>query len=457
MSNFYAEDKDEKKEGTKSNDAAGVPSNTPPYGNNNPYNPDINYGYGRYVQELKNDRGFSYGLEDERKTVPHRGSYDMSHYEPKRKSGFSVVLIALFMIFMMALVLVGGMFVMRYINLSNSESDGVVAEDPSIPEVDPNKPTLEISDRPTTSVFETPTDGLTIPQISELVGPSVVGIVSESAYATSTGSGMFMTTDGYIITNAHVVDGDETYVITADEKQYAAQVVGKDAKTDLCVLKVEGEDFPAVEFGKSEELVRGEIAVVIGNPISLELFGSLSAGVISAVDRTISLDDRTMNLIQTDASVNPGNSGGPLINGFGQVIGIITIKLDAADYEGLGFAIPIHEAKPIIDSLINFGYVPGRPVIGITAEDVDEFYASLYDTPMGVYIHTVDEASDAFAKGLKTGDIIIEINGKEIKTMVELNEEKDKFKSGESLTMTIYREGTVFEVDIVLMEAQRDE
>lgn len=299
-----------------------------------------------------------------------------------------------------------------------------------------------------------PGEELTIPQISQKLQPSVVGIVASAMQGSASGTGIIMNEEGYIITNAHVVDGaQQLKVVLHDQQSYAARLVGSDAKSDLAVIKIEAKNLKAAEFGDSSKLVVGELAVAIGNPYGLDLAGSVTAGIISALDRTITVEDRQMHVLQTDASINPGNSGGPLINKYGQVIGINSIKIGAAsNAEGLGFAIPINEAKPYIDSLIKNGYIKDRPIIGITGQDINEALSEYYNMPQGVYVRTVTANTDAAAKGIRPFDIIIKADGVEIKNMTELNAQKDKHKAGETMTLTIWRGGKTFDVKIVLGE-----
>lgn len=297
---------------------------------------------------------------------------------------------------------------------------------------------------------------LSVSQIAKKVTPSVVGVLSQirdSFGQTATGSGIVMSEDGYIITNNHVIQGASSIkVVLNDGNQYTAKVVGADAKTDLAVLKIDAKGLTYAEFGNSDALEVGELAVAIGNPAGLELQGTVTSGIISAINRDITVEDRVMTLIQTDASINPGNSGGPLVNKYGQVIGVNTIKLGVSYYEGIGFAIPSNTFKPIIDELIANGYVKGRPMIGITGRDIDEQTASAYEVPMGVYIQFVDPGSDSYAQGLKGGDIIVAINDQKITNMAELNKIKDKHKAGESIKLTIYRDGKNLTVSIKLSE-----
>ncbi len=297
---------------------------------------------------------------------------------------------------------------------------------------------------------------LSVPEIAEKVNPSVVGIESTSYEGTGVGTGIILTNDGYIVTNNHVIEGGTKITVTLhNQNVYEATVIGTDAKTDLAVLKIEStEAITPAEFGNSDDLEVGELAIAIGNPGGLELQGTLTGGYISAINRDIVVEDRTMTLIQTDAAINPGNSGGPLINKYGQVIGINTIKISASDVEGLGFAIPINDALEIVDELITNGYVTGRPAIGISGTEINEFTASINNVPQGVYVSTVDTRADAYEKGLKSGDIITGINGVEVKTMTDINDVKEGMEAGETITITVYRDGNYYDVDIMLMDEQ---
>jgi len=317
---------------------------------------------------------------------------------------------------------------------------------------DENLPTLDIKDNAV--VAKSVDNGvLTGPQVAEKVRPSVVGILSTTKVGSKgAGSGIIMSEDGYIITNAHVIEGaTDIRVVDYYKNEYTAKVIGSDTQTDLAVIKVDAKGLKPAEFGDSDKIVVGEFAMAIGNPMGMELFGSVTQGCISGDNREISLNGRIVSLIQTDASINPGNSGGPLVNQMGQVIGINTIKISSSNYEGLGFAIPINYAKPIIDELIKNGYITGRPLIGINGETVNSI-SRYYNIPLGVYVHSVDTNSDAYAKGIRSGDIITAVNGKEIKSIEELNTEKDKYKAGDYITLTIFRGGRTYEVTIKLEE-----
>ncbi|MCM1329216.1 MAG: trypsin-like peptidase domain-containing protein [Ruminococcus sp.] len=298
---------------------------------------------------------------------------------------------------------------------------------------------------------------LTIPEIVKKAKPSVVGISSRFGESVGTGTGIIMSADGYIVTNAHVVKNssetaESVTVVLSDKSEYPAEIIGADSPTDLAVVKIdaEGISLPAAEFGDSRVLSEGELAVAIGNPLGFELYGSVTSGIISALNRTVTVDEYTMTLIQTDAAINPGNSGGPLLNSCGQVIGINSSKIISDSAEGLGFAIPITSAKPIIDELIKNGFISGRPRIGISGEDVDEETAVYYDMPQGVYVRFVEKNSAADTAGIRPGDIIVSADGKPVKTMRELNAVKDGFKSGEELAVTVYRAKSRIEIKIIL-------
>ncbi|WP_461247375.1 S1C family serine protease [Treponema sp. R6D11] len=289
---------------------------------------------------------------------------------------------------------------------------------------------------------------LSVIDISKKAGPAVVGITTKTQFSSffgsvqeteGSGSGFIIRQDGYIVTNNHVIDGASTMkVITNTGKEYNARLIGKDAKTDLAVVKIDASGLPTVELGKSAELEVGEIAVAIGNPLGQDLAGSVTVGFISALNRVMTVENTKYTLIQTDAAINPGNSGGPLLNTYGQVIGINTVKVSSA--EGLGFAIPIDNAKTIIDDLIANGYVKGRPVIGFTPRrDITSELSKYYGIPAGIYVGEVQAFSGAEDAGLKTGDIIVAFNGKKCLTYDELEKMKEGLKPGDIVNIKVKR------------------
>lgn len=333
-------------------------------------------------------------------------------------------------------------------------------------------------------------NAMSVPDIVENSMPSVVGVSATFEYTQQsidiwgfgtpsnqtreikgTGTGIIMTDDGYIITNAHVVydtseyncgDAKSVSVVLSDETEYEAKVMGRDVETDIAVLKIDAKNLKAAEFGDSNDLKVGELVIAIGNPLGFELFGSVTSGIISAIDREITVNEKQMKLIQTDAAINSGNSGGPLLNSCGQVIGINSSKISSsygsASIEGLGFAIPISEAKIIIDDLINYGYVTGRPQIGIQTQNVSDTISRFYGIPVGVYVVSVSEGSSAEFAGIKEGDVIIGIQGEPVENLNELNEIKNKYKAGDEIKLTISRQGESedIEISLVLQEVTPD-
>lgn len=289
--------------------------------------------------------------------------------------------------------------------------------------------------------------GLTSMEIARQVLPSVVGITTYqngSVTPKSTASGIVMSADGLIITNGHVVsDSSGVNVTLYDGSQYVAEVVGIDSRTDLAVLRIQAQNLVAATFGDSTSVVVGERVLAIGNPGGLS--GSTTQGIISGINRqlTVTGGTETMNLLQTDAAINPGNSGGALVNRFGQVIGISSAKISRVDYEGVGFAIPISEAKPILDNLVQYGYVRDRAVLGITVVALNEAVGELNGLPsQGLYITAIEDYSPLPAYGVEVGDVIVKANGKELVANSDLLTELKKFSPGDTVSLVIYKKST---------------
>ena len=313
--------------------------------------------------------------------------------------------------------------------------------------------TLVLNDKPSTSNSSASVDlsegELTITERAEKVLPSTVGIVSyiqnqQSIFGgeQSQGSGIIISADGYIVTNEHVISGATSIkVVLQDDSEYNATLVGSDERTDLAVLKIDATGLTPAEFGNSDQMQIGEQVIAIGNPGGLELAGTVTVGYVSAVTRPLTTPNgNTVNCIQTDAAINPGNSGGALVNTYGQVIGINSQKIAATDYEGIGFAISINEAQPIINDLIQYGYVRGRVVMGITMQMIDQTYAAIYGYQPGIGVVSVEAGSPAEEAGLVAGDIITAIDGQSITTQEELNSLLEQYSPGDTITLTVYRQ-----------------
>ena len=299
---------------------------------------------------------------------------------------------------------------------------------------------------------------LTAQEVYAKVNPSVVTVVSEQSEGASIGTGVIMTSDGYIITNAHVISGGKSCWVALDTGvTYEVNLVGFDEEEDLAVLKADPQNpLPAAEFGNSDLVQVGDTAYAIGNPLGVELRGTMTNGIISAVNRAVEVDGKTMTLLQTSAALNNGNSGGPLINEYGQVIGINTMKIgaftDSAGVEGLGFAIPSSTVKEVAEQLISQGYVSGRPTLGLEGEPLSSFDQYYYRLPAGLYITGVNRASDAAAKGIEEGDILISINGTNVTTMDALNGAVYNLDIGDTVEAVVYRSGKQYRVSLTVTE-----
>lgn len=309
--------------------------------------------------------------------------------------------------------------------------------------------------------------------------PSIVGIKIEytvsnpmlnmfgkqsTSTATASGSGIIISEDGYILTNNHVISSTSenstyyqvseasklTVTLFNDTTEYEAKVIGKDEQTDLAVIKIDKTGLSKAEFADSDTIKVGEFAMAVGNPIGME--SSVTCGIISAVNRKVTdSDGKTYTLIQTDAAINSGNSGGALVNNEGKVIGINTLKLSGTGIEGMGFAIPINSTTDITSQLIQYSKVK-RPYIGITGIDLNEQTAKTYNLVIGVYIKSVEDFSSAEKAGLKPGDVIIEADGTKITTMDELNKIKNSHKIGDEMKLKVNRDGQEKEITLTLGE-----
>ena len=384
--------------------------------------------------------------QEDKRAAKHARKLARAERRKNRKFGRKPVLIA-GSIAAACVLLVGG------IAIGSSMSDGADNNSSSVSAtaVNSNLPSVNISSPSATSTSAN--DGLSGEEIYAKVSPSVVSIqaVNLTSGEGGTGSGVIMSADGYIITNNHVVvdentgvQQDKITVYMSDGTSFPAEVIGLDEQTDLAVLKIgpAGTTLTPAEFGDSNSLLVGEEVYAIGSPGGLDLANTITGGHISALNRDITIDDRVMSLIQTDAAINPGNSGGALINKYGQVIGITSAKLGISYYEGLGFAIPMDTVKPIVDELIQNGYIAGRPQIGISGQNVSEQQSAAYGIPQGVRVINVDSRSNAAAAGVQANDIITGINGTEVTDMDGVNAVKDKLSAGDKITLTLYRMST---------------
>lgn len=303
-------------------------------------------------------------------------------------------------------------------------------------------------------------EALSAKQVYRKCAPSVVSVKgsSEDSSGYSWGTGIIFSSDGYIVTNTHVIDGcSEVSIGLYDGSSYDAKLVGADTMSDIAVLKIEAEGLCAAEFAYASQLEVGDIVYALGNPLGENYRLTLTDGIISAISREVSFNGYTMNLLQTNTAINEGNSGGPLINEHGQVVGITNMKvMSSVSYnavEGIGFAIPSDTTREMVDSLLTDGAVYGRSTVGITIGPVPEAIADYYDIPMGLYVSQVLETSDAAKQGVKEADIITAVNGQEVRTTSDMAAIKAECSVGDTLRLTIWRDGRTFDVDILLMDA----
>lgn len=302
-------------------------------------------------------------------------------------------------------------------------------------------------------------DKLSVADVAALTADSVVEITTESVttgkfmqqyVSEGAGSGVTITSDGYIATNNHVIDGASKITVRLkDESVYEATLVGKDAKTDIAVLKINAKDLTAAVYGDSSKLVVGETAIAIGNPLG-ELGGTVTSGIISALDRSITIDGETMTLLQTNAAINPGNSGGGLFNQYGELIGIVNAKSSGSDIEGLGFAIPMNTAKTVIEEIIENGYVRGRISLGLAIVDIsDTETAMAYRvSKTGVYVTQISSTSTQF----QVGDRIVSFNGESIDSAEALTSAINKCKVGDTVEVVVERRSQKYTFSLTLQE-----
>ena len=362
--------------------------------------------------------------------------------KPHRYAGFTAIA-AVAVILCGAVGFTGAYFGNQLANSDTASSDKVIYQ----------------SVQRTATGGSTDSNALSVADVAKLAADSVVEIRTESVVtgnfmqqydSEGAGSGVIITSDGYIVTNNHVIDGASKITVSLrDGTSYDATLIGKDSKTDIAVLKIDASNLTAAVYGDSSELVVGEPAIAIGNPLG-ELGGTVTSGIISALDRSITIDGETMTLLQTNAAINPGNSGGGLFNQYGELIGIVNAKSSGSDIEGLGFAIPINTAKQVIEEIMENGYVSGRISLGLGILDIsDAETAMTYRlSKTGVYVSQVNDASSGF----QVGDRIVSFNGVSIDDAETLKNEINNCKVGQTVTVEVERRGERYSFELTLQE-----
>ena len=393
-------------------------------------------------------------------------TYRTGSTRPPKKRGCLFAFILIVLIFTIGIISCLGLInirLWRNIDVSApSETLSIVVSDPEYETTAATGEDLPIAiDDSAISYENIPQEGgLSLQEIYTKVIDSVVSISCRIPGGSATGTGVIISTDGYVVTNAHVVEGArQIQVLLTDGRALEATLIGADAITDLAVLEIQADNLVAAQLGDSSVLRVGDAVVAIGDPLGITFRGTMTDGIVSAINRDVMVDGRVMNLIQTNAALNSGNSGGPLINCYGQVIGINTMKIgdaySAAGVEGIGFAIPSATVSHIVNQLLQQGYVSGRPYLGISGESISLVYQMYYRLPNGLHITYVESGSPAEAAGIKTGDILMRVE----KTTVTSNEELEtalySYSPGDTVKLMIYRNGKQYSVTVTLSEAQK--
>lgn len=407
-----------------------------------------------------NDRGFPFdsGWDD--------GVYGTGSTQPPKSHRALLALLLVIIIFLGGIATALSILNIRlFQELHRKENALTVAyavQSQTEAEADPTLAETYPREKTTVDLQQTP-DGnsregeMSLQEIYETNIPAVVSISAATGSGSSTGTGVVLSANGYLVTNYHVIRQALAINVTlTDERELRATLVGEDPVSDLAVLRVDAEDLTPAQFGDSDGVRVGDSVVAIGDPLGVELRGTMTDGIVSAISRDVQVDGRVMNLIQTNAALNSGNSGGPLINRFGQVIGINTMKIgtlaDSSGVEGLGFAIPSATVKEIVNQLLSQGYVSGRPWLGIEVESFSTFYQRFYRVPKGVYVTDVQAGSPAEAADLRIGDIILAADGSAVTDMDALNTQLYTHAPGDSMTFSVYRNGRQGEVTVTLEE-----
>ena len=414
---------------------------------------------------------------DERK---HYTDWDDSIYgtgptQPPKSRGGLVALLLILIIFLCGIVTVLGILNVRMFQqlklreetelaisfTTNAtepvEQDTVMAASEYIPPEAAQRPDLQLQQTPVAIENIPQPEGLSLQEIYSRNIGSVVSISCSQIRSSSTGTGVILSENGYIVTNAHVVkDAVSVSVQLTDNRVFYAELVGSDEVSDLAVLRIQADNLIPAQFGDSSGLRVGDSVAAIGDPLGVEFRGTYTNGIVSAINRDVDMGGRTMTLIQTNAALNSGNSGGPLINCYGQVIGINTMKIgtftDSAGVEGLGFAIPSATVKDVVDQLIRQGYVSGRPTLGIRGEALSAFYQHYYRLPAGLYVTSVVRGSDADEKGIQEGDLLIKVGEHRIISAEDLKNAVLDYEVGETVEAVIYRGGQQYLVELILSE-----
>ncbi len=457
-----------------------------PYQAPNPYQNQAPYGYPGQAARNQGQPGYQesrwypqqpaqparIGSVPPPSQPPQKEAGELPDAKPPEKKRMNKKTKAFLWVIGAVLVLLGAAMVLYSVGLTSGWFGGETAEPPqassSTPAPEDDQKLLEIE--------EIPQDGMMTPnQVYEKVKHSVVAVVTYGQGSDltdspiSSGSGIVFSEDGYIVTNSHVIGDSNQYPVKVvftgqdeneEDQEYPAQIVGYDKRTDIAVLKIDAAGLTPAEFADSDQLKVGDTVLSLGNPgVAGENFtNTLTKGMVSAVNRTVTMSSINMQYIQTDAAINPGSSGGALLNLYGQVVGINAAKITTTEIEGICFAIPTNIAKDVINDIVKNGYVSDRVRLGVTIRGLSSYEAEMYNVPQGLVIVGFSSDSEIPSKGAEIGDIITAINGVNTTSSNTLYNELEKFKAGEKVKLTIYRQASgsqrarTFEIEVTLLE-----
>ena len=435
-------------------------------------------GAGAYgaPQNTAQSYGTQNGYGSQPPQYPGNGGNPMASYNvepPKQKKKSSGVRVAAIAI---ACILVGGIgggaAVGAYLNrdtvpalteVEDTESPAPTAQTEEPEETAPafNNTVIDVTTNSQATAM-TPQDVYEkyVNAVVAISNESTTNIFGQQATTASSGSGFIISKDGYIVTNNHVVSGAETLtVIMTSGEEYEAKIIGADAENDVALIKIEGEDLPTVSIGDSDDIQVGQQVCAIGNPLG-ELTNTMTVGYVSALDREINENGNPINMFQTDCAINSGNSGGPLFDMHGNVVGITTAKYSSNGYsstasiEGIGFCVPANDAMDIVSDLLQYGYVKGRPALGITCQSISKTVTQYYNLPAGIYVVSVGENSASDLAGIVEGDIITAVDGNEVSSVTDFKALLKQYTAGDTATLSIYRsaEGGVTDVEVTFDE-----
>ncbi len=320
-----------------------------------------------------------------------------------------------------------------------------------------SSPQVKLTETPAAVANVPQEGGLSLQEIYDKAAPSVVSVTAQTESGTQSGSGVILSADGYLIASCHTVAGASSIAaVLSDGRSFTACLVGTDSVTDLAVLKIEASGLTPAEFGSSDSARAGDSVAAIGFPFGSGFAGTMTNGIISAVSRDVTLGGSTLGLLQTNAVLSNGNAGGPLLNCYGQVIGIIAAQIEgisSSDTQGLSFAIPMSSAKEILDLLVEKGYVPGRPSLGLEFRELPTLYSVYYDLPQGLWVNAVTEGSSAALAGISPGDILTAIDGTAVATSAQVQAQLGSRSVGDTVTVTLWSRGVTRDVTVVLTDA----